>query len=138
MIKLNTVLLIDDDVVNNFINTILFEKLGICKNIHISKNGQDGLQYIIEKSRKRDQYPDLVLLDINMPVMDGFDFVEKLNDLNLNHQINIVVLTTSTRSKEEEKMKGLGIGRFYRKPLSEEKIKHLMLSLSPKEYPLNG
>ena len=138
MRKLKSVLLIDDDVVNNFINTTLFEKLKICKNINIFKNGREGLNFLKETCHNPGQCPELVLLDINMPVMDGYDFVQEFNELNLHHRINIAVLTTSTRLQEEEMMRNLGVRHFFRKPMSEEKIKFLLQNLSVKEYPFNG
>jgi CheY-like chemotaxis protein len=129
MIKLNAVLLVDDDVINNFINARLIRKSELCDDLHIATNGKEAITYLISKLEKQESCPELILLDINMPVMDGFEFVEAFRKLNFVNQnkVVIVMLTTSSNPKDLEKVESLKIGDYINKPLTEEKLKSVVL-----------
>jgi len=128
MIKLNSVLLVDDDMINNFINARLIRKIEMSHNLHISTNGKDAITHLSGKLEKQEVCPELILLDINMPVMDGFEFVEAFRKLNFSNQdkVVIVMLTTSSNPKDIEKIEALNIGGYINKPLTEEKLKNAL------------
>ena len=100
MKKLNTVLLVDDDRITNFINQRLIEKLNITQNVTALLNGKEAIDYIKTTNLEKKQLPDLILLDINMPVMDGFEFVNSFRALLYEKKVIIVMLTTSSNEKE--------------------------------------
>jgi CheY-like chemotaxis protein len=128
MIKLNSVLLVDDDVINNFINARLIKKAEMAQDLHISTNGKEAISHLTEKLEKNELCPELILLDINMPVMDGFEFVDAFRKLNFSNQneVVIVMLTTSSNPKDLEKVEALKIGDYINKPLTEDKLKNVM------------
>jgi CheY-like chemotaxis protein len=128
MVKLNSVLLVDDDMINNFINARLIKKIEMSHNLHISTNGKDAIIYLTEKQELKEPCPELILLDINMPVMDGFEFVEAFRKFTFPNQekIVIVMLTTSSNPKDLEKVDSLSIGGYINKPLTEEKLKNAL------------
>ncbi len=97
--KLNSILLVDDDDVTIFYNTHVIKKLGITEHIHAELNGEEALRYLIEKNAHAPDYvkPDLIFLDINMPVMNGFEFLaayDKLPEEDKGKHM-IVMLTSS-------------------------------------------
>src|ERR1700712_1618420 len=100
MKKLNTVLLVDDDRITNFINQRLIEKLNITQNVTALLNGKEAIDYIKTTNLEKKQLPDLILLDINMPVMDGFEFVNSFRALLYEKKVIIVMLTTSSNEKD--------------------------------------
>jgi CheY-like chemotaxis protein len=125
MEKLNCILLVDDDKVNNFISTRILKKLDICKNIRTCLDGEEALLYLTKHCGTFDSnYPDLILLDNNMPEMNGMEFLESFNKINFNssHAVKIVVLTASSSPRDEERLKSYGIHGFIQKPLTEEKL----------------
>jgi CheY-like chemotaxis protein len=127
--KLNCVLLVDDDKVNNFINTRILKKLGICDNIRTSLNGEEALLYLTKYCSAYDQnYPELIILDNNMPEMNGIEFLELFNQLNYNKnfKLNIIVLTASNNPQDESRLKDLGIQGYLTKPLTEEKLMNVL------------
>jgi CheY-like chemotaxis protein len=127
--KLNCVLLVDDDKVNNFINTRILKKLGVCDNIKTSLNGEEALLYLTKYCSSYDQnYPELIILDNNMPEMNGIEFLELYNQLNYNKnfKLNIIVLTASNNPQDEQKLKELGIQGYLTKPLTEEKLMNVL------------
>ncbi|MBX9853506.1 MAG: response regulator [Cytophagaceae bacterium] len=125
----NCVLLVDDDGVTNFINHRLIKKLNLTDCIQSAINGNEALRYIKDFISKNDQNcPELILLDINMPVLDGFEFLDEFQKLNINNRdrVKIIMLTTSTHQKDVLKIaKDTKIG-YINKPLTEEKLKECL------------
>ncbi|MFN6943583.1 MAG: response regulator [Cytophagaceae bacterium] len=121
---LDTILLVDDDKINNFINQRLIKKLKVAQHVMVTTNGEEGLNYIKENCRTGRKCPDLILLDINMPVMDGFDFIRYFEEMDYQNKekTKIIILTTSKNTKDLETIKALGDFGFINKPLTEEKL----------------
>lgn len=134
MQKINTILLIDDDAITNFLNERIILKLNIAKNVKVTLNGNEGLAYFINNSQpKNPLHPDIILLDINMPVMDGFEFVKALYHYPTIKKTKIVFLTTSRNQQDIDKIKSIGNFKFLNKPLTKEKF----LSCLTKKEKLN-
>lgn len=130
MDKLNCVLLVDDDKVTNFLTERLIKKLDLCDNIKISHNGEEALLYLAQHCCSFDthNFPELILLDNNMPEMNGIEFLETINEININsdHRIKIVLLTTTENEEVNKKVKQLGVDNTFTKPLTEEKLKEIL------------
>ena len=71
-------LIIDDDAICSFINTRVAQTSGMFLQIHTVHNGQDALDFLQSTSREKDVSPDVILLDLNMPLINGFDFINAL------------------------------------------------------------
>ena len=100
------ILLVDDDPVCNFICKKLIEQLGYQNDIEIATDGKSALNYLeLAVKDKSKPLPCLILLDINMPVMNGWEFLEALEKFpkNLFHDIQIVMLTSSISPFDVEK-----------------------------------
>lgn len=134
MKKLNSVLLIDDDMATNFISKMLIKKAGITDHIETTLNGREALDYLTnsgkyEKSDGIFPQPMLILLDINMPVMDGWEFAEEFSKLDENQKgkIIIVMLTSSLNPDDKEKATNLPvIAGFQNKALTMERLTDIM------------
>lgn len=123
MEKLNTVLIVDDDFINNFLTERIIKKMDIANNIKVLMNGYEGMTYLKETCQyDTKQCPELIFLDINMPVMDGFDFIEAFEHLPFPHKSKIVILTTSRHNSDIEKISALGDFELVNKPLTQEKL----------------
>ncbi|GAL86569.1 response regulator rcp1 [Sporocytophaga myxococcoides] len=121
--KFNKVLLVDDDKINNYINLRLIRRIGLSEEIIVTNNGQEAITYL--KKCDKNELPTLILLDINMPVMDGFEFLEEYEKLKVNtvERPMIVVLTTSTNTNDIKKVESSPIAAGYiNKPLTEENL----------------
>ena len=115
----NSILLVDDDYVNNFITESLLRKSGIAKEIKAVRNGEEALTYLSEEINYT---PDLILLDINMPEMDGINFLKNFKRMILDKSIRIILLTSSVDSKDKELLNSLGYNDIMLKPFTSEKL----------------
>ncbi len=129
MKKLNCILLVEDDDTTNFYNQFLIENLSIADQVAVALNGQEALEYLEKAGHGDAVTPDLILLDINMPVMNGFEFIEQYEQLpaEWKSKILVVMLTTSlhpadlARAQEHPAIK-----EYFYKPLLKERLGDLV------------
>jgi CheY-like chemotaxis protein len=121
---MKNVLLVDDDDIFNFVNKKNIEKLGLASEIHTVANGQEAINLINEYFQKSLTVPDIILLDINMPIMDGFGFIEAFNRLPLPgiEKVKIIIVSSSDNPKDIERAQKLGVTRFLTKPISHPQL----------------
>lgn len=130
--KLNSVLLVDDDDATNFIHKYVIEEAEFAKNIKVVENGQEALDYLKSNNDSGYERPNLIFLDINMPVMDGWEFLEhyKQLDKELQGHIMVVMITTSLNPDDKQHAESLGIiDHFMSKPLTVDMLKELQLNI---------
>jgi CheY-like chemotaxis protein len=117
------VLIVDDDPVSNHLATELIKKLGFAKEIVTRQNGKEGIKYLKPECAMPDTCPSLILLDIKMPVMDGFDFLKEFEKLKISKEdIFIAIITSSTNPDDIIKLRNTGSHYLIRKPLSIDKM----------------
>jgi len=121
--KLNCILLIDDDKPTNFINEVVIKQLDCAEKIVVVQNGSEALDYLKSKDDGEHPQPDLIFLDINMPAMNGWEFLEKYTELDKKQhgKVVVIMLTTSLNQDDEKKASGIPyINGFKSKPLTPE------------------
>lgn len=118
-----SILLVDDDKTFNFLHARMLEISGISDQIRTTLNGVQALE-LLKKSSLEENLPDVILLDLSMPVMDGFGFLEafKSADIPDKDSISIVVVTSSSDYRDRNKAKELGIEHFLTKPVKKEEL----------------
>ncbi len=127
--KLKKVMLVDDDDITNNLNTRLIEKLGISDNVVIATNGQKAIEYL--NNCNETNQPDLIILDINMPVMNGFEFLETFHNTFAHKPkpLILMMLTTSVQNSDFAKAKTFDeVSEYISKPLTPVKIKDIMVN----------
>ncbi|MFT5253680.1 MAG: CheY-like chemotaxis protein [Flavobacteriales bacterium] len=99
MLELKVVLLIDDDFTTNYLHKKIISKLEIDVPIEVAENGKEGIEKLLALNETLNDTDDLVLifLDINMPVMDGWEFLETLKGIKsmLSYTVNLFVVSSS-------------------------------------------
>jgi CheY-like chemotaxis protein len=125
MTKPFSVLLIDDDATNNFLTERLFQRLHLADEVLVAETGQQALDLLAAPNAPA---PTLVLLDLNMPGLSGAEFLARYQTQQPDPAARpvIVVLTTSTNQQDLTLIKQLSIDGLVNKPLTEEKLEHLL------------
>jgi len=127
--KLGSILLIDDDQSTNFLHEIIIKKSEITDTIYTYQCAEEALEFLREKDLdNKFPQPDLIFLDINMPRMNGWEFLEVYNQLpeEQKGQIVVVMLTTSVNPDDRKRAEALNLVNGFRsKPLSVEMINEI-------------
>lgn len=127
MERLRSILLIDDDEVANYLNQELIDDLQLADQVEAMTDARNALA-VVENRCSQSECPDLILLDLKMPVFDGFDFLSGFQKLPSQMQrIKVVVLTTSDNPKDIQRLQDLGIKNVVNKPLTKEKVMSMMV-----------
>lgn len=127
--KLN-LLVIDDDDINIFIIKKIVEKTGFDIEMVARNNGQQAIDYINETITENKPLPRLVLIDINMPVMNGWEFIEAYQALNIDQKVDMYILSSSVYENDIEKTKSYkSVKGFISKPLSMERLTELVKAI---------
>jgi CheY-like chemotaxis protein len=118
------VLLVDDDKICNFITEATLNRLGFAKEIHAVLNGKEALELINKHLTGDLAVPDIIFLDLNMPIMNGFQFIEAFEKLDFpkKNNVTIVVLTSSENPEDIIKAKKLGVSHYMTKPINEAEV----------------
>jgi CheY-like chemotaxis protein len=122
--KYDSVMLIDDNTIDTFINRKLIENNGFSANVSSYNDAREALDFLKQASQQ--EWPDLIFLDIMMPEMDGFAFLEAFERLDRGQKdrIKIVMLSTSESFKDLNRAnKNVLVRKFLNKPLSPEMLK---------------
>lgn len=102
MKKINTICIIDDDPITVFGIKKMLEKIIDCKNLITYSNGKIAIDGINDL-QKKENIPDLIFLDINMPIMDGWQFLEEFIKLPIQKKVRINIVTSSIDPADHEK-----------------------------------
>ena len=132
--KLNCILLIDDDEPTNYFSSLLIEEAGCTEHIQVAQSGQTALNYLSNAKQSGSEnkglpLPDLIFLDINMPAMDGWEFLDKYKALEKEQQAKIVIIMLTTSLNPADKLKAENmpeISGFENKPLTPEIIDRVL------------
>jgi CheY-like chemotaxis protein len=130
--KYTQVMLVDDNELDNFINKKIIESTHFSKHIYINSSGKSALEFlrnITELSEIYDEiYPKIIFIDINMPMLDGFQFIDLLETTSNKNieKCKLVVLTSSIHPNDKNRATELSKNIvFLNKPLTESMLKDL-------------
>lgn len=123
-------LLIDDDSITNFLHKSLIKDINKGFDVAISENGLEALTFL-EKAMAAGSFPQVVLVDLNMPVMDGFKFLERYQQNNypvIFPDTRIWVLSTSSNPRDTERLKVFDFVSYVSKPLTKQRLVDMLNS----------
>ena len=119
------IMLVDDNETDLFINEKIIKYSGMTDRFVIQKNGEVALNYIKEHIGKPQDLPNVIFLDLNMPIMNGTAFLNHYEALpsQVKDNCKVIVLTSSNDYRDEENMKqNKNVLKYISKPLSEEDL----------------
>ncbi len=102
MYKLQHILIIDDDQINNLFSQIILEDANVCNMVSVCQSTIEALELLRSMNQGLEAtFPDLILLDINMPELDGFDFLQRYHSLGYHEKYNTAISMFSTEHEAE-------------------------------------
>jgi CheY-like chemotaxis protein len=129
--KLNCILLVDDDDEDNFFHKIVIERMDVTDCIEVAENGIEALKFL---KKENQAIPELIFLDINMPKMNGWEFLEEYKKLSPDQKarITIMMLTTSANPDDIKRAESIEeVDGYKTKPLSEEMLTDILCKHFP-------
>ena len=137
--NLKPVLLVEDDEVDAMSVKRAFQHLHIMNELVIAKNGEEAIEYLRNKGNAR---PQIVLLDLNMPKMNGIEFMKIVKADDALKKIPVVILTTSQAEQDRVETFSLGAAGYVAKPMNHNDFIGIMdkihqyweMTLFPDEY----
>lgn len=125
---LDLVMLVDDNDTDNFISRRIIELNKFAKRVEVKNSGKSALQYLEENQNSPENLPDLIFLDINMPIVDGFVFLFEFEMFpeNVKNKCKIAILSSSDNKRDIEKIvDNEYVIKFITKPLTENALNEL-------------
>ncbi|MCB9230824.1 MAG: response regulator [Bacteroidia bacterium] len=127
MKKLDTILLVDDDETTNFFHKYILEGIHVANDIMEAMNGEEALA-ILSNPDLREKV-DLVFLDMNMPIMNGFEFLDKCNNLPDKESLSCPVMMLTSSNHQADRTKAstyTNLTGYYTKPLTREMVESIL------------
>jgi CheY-like chemotaxis protein len=125
-------MLLDDNELDNFINQKIIESNFFATNVYVNTSSKSALEFLnnlsISSTEKLNIFPEIIFVDLNMPMMDGFQFIENLK-VKLPEKsapLKVVILTSSINPDDRKKATVMGMDiTFLNKPLTQEMLDQL-------------
>ena len=121
--------LIDDDEIYLFLMKKSFSAMGVNNDVLSFLNGADALEELIKLKNNHEALPSIIFLDINMPIMDGWEFLTEFRKVNANiiHEISVYIVSSSIASEDIEKSKTFPeIVEYLPKPVEIETLASIL------------
>ena len=122
---LKSILLIDDDEATNFFHKLIIREAKCTERVDIATDGKKALDYLTAAAKGLNPIPDLIFLDINMPIMDGWEFLEHYHSLQLDNKKQIALVILSASLNPDDRKKALSypeVSGFRNKPMNVEML----------------
>ena len=121
MKKIESCCIIDDDPIFIYGTKRLMNEIEFCESIIVYNNGQDALDGLLELSESGQKIPPFIFLDLNMPIMDGWEFLEELSKIPSNKlkKTTIYIISSSVDPRDLEKVKNYkAVNNYILKPIT--------------------
>lgn len=119
------VALVDDDRIYQFTTERMLQRLGVEIGFLWFKDGEEALAYIEDHREKADELPDVLIVDINMPYMDGWQFLDAFRAVRATLSKNIDIYMVSSSNDDRDVKRALtteGVRDYVEKPITREKL----------------
>lgn len=120
-------MIVDDDDISNFITQKCLEKSNTVERISIYQESPAAINELLQKKKNNIQLPAYILLDINMPYIDGFDFLDLCQSSDISDALNVIMYTSSLRLEDRKKaLSYSSVKGYLEKPLQIAELKAIV------------
>lgn len=130
--KVNTICIIDDDLIYQITSKKMLERINVTNNILVFSDGEDAYKFLAEKASNADELPDIIFLDVNMPFMDAWQFLEAFTILKtlITKHIIIYVISSSISDTDIQRAKNIeAVKDYFVKPITIDQYAELLKSV---------
>lgn len=128
---IDLVMLVDDNDTDNFISKRIIEITKFAKRVEVKSSGKSALDYLKDNQTSPEDLPNIIFLDINMPIVDGFVFLyefEKFNEL-VKNKCKVIILSSSDNKRDIDKIVNNNhVIKFITKPLTEVALEEIKIN----------
>ena len=121
--------LVDDDRIYQFTTERLLERLNLEVEFMWFKDGEEALVYIADNAAVAGNLPDILIVDINMPFLDGWQFLDAFNAIRsgLSKQVDIYMVSSSNDDRDMQRARSTeGVRDYVEKPITKEKLSFIL------------
>lgn len=134
MKKLDIACIIDDDKMFTYILSRQMKVIDFCENLLIFHNGLEALKYLKPILESPDILPDVILLDLNMPVMDGWQFLDEFTKFNISKKVTVYIVSSSIDTVDHDRAATYkGVSHFYVKPITRDNLVEILKEMNTGE-----
>jgi len=131
MKKLDIACIIDDDKIFTYVLTKQMKVVDFCENLLVFHNGLEAVKYLKPILESPEVLPDVILLDLNMPIMDGWQFLDEFVKFKVTKKITVYIVSSSIDVTDHAKAATYkAISNFYIKPISRENLEEMLAEIS--------
>jgi len=132
MRPIDKILLVDDDDVFVYLTELVIQESGFKGDVKVCVNGKAAIDYLAPIAEKETLLPNIIFLDLSMPVLDGWGFLEEFILLKprLAHKIAIYISSSSVSPYDVQRAKGISeVSDFIVKPVTKDKFNDILRNL---------
>ncbi|WP_071190157.1 response regulator [Trichormus sp. NMC-1] len=129
MATTNTLLIVEDNPDDVELTLLAFEKSVLQENIVIARDGVEAINYLFSNNTSSDPLPDLILLDLQLPRINGLEVLRQIRSHSRTRLLPIVILTTSHEESDRLQGYGLGCNSYIRKPVDYDEFVNVIQQL---------
>ena len=129
MKKIDSLCIIDDDPISIFGMKLIIKEFDFCDNISIYNNGEEAITGLVELTKEGKKLPSVIFLDLNMPIMDGWEFLDDFAKIPCNNRdyVTLYILSSSIDPRDLGRIKNYSmVNRYLVKPLNHQVLKEIL------------
>ncbi|WP_337041122.1 response regulator [Emticicia sp. 17c] len=129
MRKINNAWIIDDDKILSYVLQRMMGSVDFCDNVEIFQNGKEAINHLSAIQQNPESLPDVILLDLNMPIMDGWQFLDEFEKIKLDKKVTLYIVSSSIDIQDHNKAKDYKtVSDFLIKPIGKKQIEQMIHS----------